>query len=78
LQLTLGRMVECIRDHVRLLHDLPNDTTLTQKIVTSSVLAITKILVIENEKLNNTFLHVALRSQSLLKPTDDQIGSDTN
>jgi hypothetical protein len=29
LQLTLGHVVECIRDHVRLLDDLPNGTTLT-------------------------------------------------
>jgi hypothetical protein len=28
LQLTLGRMVECIGDHVRLLNDLSNDATL--------------------------------------------------
>jgi hypothetical protein len=71
-------VVECIGDHVRLLDDLPNGMTLAQKIVTSSVLRITKILTIENDKLNSTFLHVAFRSQSLLKPTGDQIGSDTN
>jgi hypothetical protein len=52
--------------------------TLAQDIVAGSVLPITKILTIEDHKLNNTFLHVAFRSQSLLKPTDDQIGSDTN
>jgi hypothetical protein len=33
LQLTLGRVVEHHRDHVRLLYDLPNSTTLAQKIV---------------------------------------------
>jgi hypothetical protein len=27
LQLTLGRMVECIRDHVHILDDLPNGVT---------------------------------------------------
>jgi hypothetical protein len=78
LQLTLGRVVECIGDHVHLLDDLPNGATLAQKIVASLVLPITEILVIENDKLNNTFLHVAFRSQSLLKPTGDQTSSDTN
>jgi hypothetical protein len=78
LQLTLGHVVECIRDHVRLLDDLPNGVILAQKIVASSVLSITEILAIENDKLNNTFLHVAYRSQSILKPTGDQTGSDTN
>jgi L-rhamnose isomerase len=37
LQLTLGCVVECSQDHVRLLNDLPNSTTLTQEIVVSSV-----------------------------------------
>jgi hypothetical protein len=78
LQLTLGRVVECIEDHVRLLDDLPNGTTLAQKIVASSVFPVTEIIAIEDHKLNNTFLHVAFGSQSLLKPTDDQTGSDTN
>jgi hypothetical protein len=66
------------QDHVRLLDDLPNGATLTQKIVTSSVLVITEILAIENDMLNNTFFYVAFGSQSLLKPTGDQIGFDTN
>jgi hypothetical protein len=48
LQLTLGRVVECIRDHVRLLDDLPNGMTLAQKIVASSVLPVTEILAIED------------------------------
>jgi hypothetical protein len=78
LQLTLGHVVECIRDHVRLMDDLPNGATLDQKIITSSVLPITKILTIENDKFHNTFLHVAFGSQSLLEPTGDQTGSDTN
>jgi hypothetical protein len=78
LQLTLGRMVECIRDHVHLLNGLPNGVTLAQKIVTSLIFSLTKILVIEEHKLNNTFLHVAFMPQSLLKPTGDQTGSDTN
>jgi hypothetical protein len=78
LQLTLGRVVECVRDHVRLLDDLPNGATLTQKIVASLIFPVTEILVIEDNKLNNTFFHVAFRSQSLLKTIGDQTGSDTN
>jgi hypothetical protein len=71
-------VVECVGDHVRLLNDLPNGVTLAQKIVASSVFTVTEILVIEDHKLNNSFLHVAFMSQSLLKPTGDQTGSDTN
>jgi hypothetical protein len=71
-------MVECIRDHVRLLNDLPNGATLAQKIVVSLVFTVTEILAIEDHKLNNTFLHVAFGSQSMLKPTSDQTGSYTN
>jgi hypothetical protein len=52
--------------------------TMAQKIVASLVLSITKILAIEDDKLNNTFLHVVFGSQSLLKPTSDQTGSNTN
>jgi hypothetical protein len=71
LQLTLGRVVEHRQDHVRLLYDLPNGTTLAQKIVVSSVLPVTEILAIEDHKLDSTFLHIAFGSQSLLKPTSD-------
>jgi hypothetical protein len=71
-------VVECIEDHVRLLDDLPNGVTLAQEIVAGLVLLITEILAIENDKLHSTFLHVAFGSQSLLKPTSDQIDSDTN
>jgi hypothetical protein len=78
LQLTLDRVVERHRDHVCLLYDLPNGTPLTQKIVASSVFPVTEILVIEDHKLHNIFLHVAFRSQNLLKPTSDQTDSDTN
>jgi hypothetical protein len=60
------------------LDDLPNGTTLAQEIVVSSVLPIIKILAIEDHKLDSTFLYIAFGSQSLLKPTSDQIGSDTN
>jgi hypothetical protein len=52
-------VVECIGDHVHLLDNLPNDTTLAQEIVASSVLPIIKILIIEDHKFNNTFFHVA-------------------
>jgi hypothetical protein len=52
----LGRVVECVGDHVRLLDDLPNGATLAQKVVVSSVLPMTEILGIENDKLNSTFL----------------------
>jgi L-rhamnose isomerase len=48
LQLTLGRVVECSRDHVRLLDDLPNSTTLAQEIVVSLIFLVTKILAIKN------------------------------
>jgi hypothetical protein len=78
LQLTVGRVVECSRDHVRLLDDLLNDTTLAQKKVASSIFPVTKILTIENHKIYYTFFHVAFGSQTLLKPTSDQTGSDTN
>jgi hypothetical protein len=47
-------VVKCVGDHVCLLDDLPNDATLTQKIVVSSVFPVTKILVIEDHKLNST------------------------
>jgi hypothetical protein len=78
LQLTLDRVVECVGDHVRLLDNLSNGVTLAQKIVASSVFPVTEILAIEDHKLNSTILHVAFRSQNLLKPTGDQTGSDTN
>jgi hypothetical protein len=74
----LGRVVECVGDHVRLLDDLLNSATLAQKIVASSVLPIPEILAIENDKLHSTFLHVHFESQSLLKSTSDQTGFDTN
>jgi hypothetical protein len=78
LQLTLGHVIECIGDHVRLLDDLPNGVTMAQKIVASLIFSVIEILTIEDHKLNNTFLHVAFGSQSLLKPTGDQTDSDTN
>jgi hypothetical protein len=48
------------------------------KIIMSSVFSVTEILVIENYKLDNTFLHVTFGSQSLLKLTSDQTGYDIN
>jgi hypothetical protein len=71
-------VVECIRDHVCLLNDLPNGAALAQEIVVGSIPPITEILAIEDHKLNSTFLHVVIGSQSLLKPIDDQIGCNTN
>jgi hypothetical protein len=71
-------VVEYIWDHVRLLDDLLNGASLAQKIVVSLVFLVTKILTIEDHKLNSTFLHVTFGSQSLLKLTSDQTGSDTN
>jgi hypothetical protein len=71
-------VVECIGDHVRLLDDLPNGAALAQEIVTGSILPITKILTIDDHNLNSTFLHVTFGSQSLLEPTSDQTGSNTN
>jgi hypothetical protein len=78
LQLTLGHVVERRQDHVRLPHDLPDGTTLSQKIIVSPVFLVTEILTIEDHKLNDTFLHVDFGSQSLLKPTSEQTGSNTN
>jgi hypothetical protein len=60
------------------LNDLPNGAILTQEIVVSSVFSVTEILTIKNDKLHNTFLHVAFGSQSLLKSTSDQTVSDIN
>jgi hypothetical protein len=74
----LGHVIECIGDHIRLLDDLPNGAALAQEIVVGSVLPISEILTIENDNLHNTFLHVSIGSQSLLKPTSDQTGFDTN
>jgi hypothetical protein len=71
-------VIECIRNHVRLPYDLPNGATLAQKIVVSSVFSVTEVLAIEDHKLNITFFRVTFRSQSLLKSTGDQTGSDTN
>jgi hypothetical protein len=52
--------------------------TLAQEIVVSSIFSVIEILAIENDKFDRTFLHVAFGSQSLLKPTSDQTGSDAN
>jgi hypothetical protein len=52
--------------------------TFTQEIVASPVFLVTKILVIEDHKLYDTFLHIAFGSQSLLRTMSDLTGSDTN
>jgi hypothetical protein len=74
----LGHVVEHRRDHVHLMYDLPNGTILTQKVVASSVFQITKILAIEDDKFDNTFLYIIFGSQNLLEPISDQIGTDIN
>jgi hypothetical protein len=51
---------------------------LAQKIAASLGLPIIKILVIEDHKLDNIFLHVAFGSESLLESISDQTGSDIN
>jgi hypothetical protein len=66
------------RESHKLLNNLPDDTTFTQEIVASSVFLVTKILVIEDHKLYDTFLHIAFESQSLLRTMSDLTGSDTN
>jgi hypothetical protein len=78
LHLTLGRVVERRRDHIHLMCDLPNGTTLAKKIVASLIFPITEIIAIEGHKLNSTFLHVTFGSQSLLKATSQQTSSNTN
>jgi hypothetical protein len=65
------RVVEHRGDHICILYDLADSTSLTQKIVTSSVLPITKVLTIEDHKLHYTFLYIAFMSQSLLESTSD-------
>jgi hypothetical protein len=71
-------VVECIRDHVCLLDDLPNGAAVAQEIIVSLVFLVTKILTIKDHKINNTFLHVTFMSQSMVKLTSDQTGSDIN
>jgi hypothetical protein len=66
----MGHIVECHWDHVRLLNNLLDGTTLALKIVVSSIFLITEILAIEDHKLDITFLYVAfkLESQLVIKP----------
>jgi hypothetical protein len=52
--------------------------SLAQQVVPCSVIPITEIFTIENHKLDDTFLHIAFGSQSLLRTTSDQTCSDTN
>jgi hypothetical protein len=51
---------------------------MAQEIVASPIFPITEILIIEDNELHSTFLHVAIGSQSLLKTTSDLTGFDTN
>jgi hypothetical protein len=74
----LGHVVEHRQDHVRLLYDLPNITTLVRKIIVNLVLSVTEILIIKNHKFYDTFLHITFGSQNLLESITDQTGSDTN
>jgi hypothetical protein len=60
------------------MYDLPNSMTLAQEIVVNLIFLVTKILAIETHELDITFLHVAFRSQILLKPTSEKICSETN
>jgi hypothetical protein len=48
------------------------------EIVASSIFPVIKVLVIENHKLDDTFLHVVFGSQSLLRTTSDLSSSDIN
>jgi hypothetical protein len=66
------------RESHKLLNNLPDDTTFTQEIVASPIFLVTKILIIEEHKLYDTFLHIAFGSQSLLRTMSDLTGSDTN
>jgi hypothetical protein len=58
--------------------DLSNSMTLAQEIVASLIFPVTKIIVIEDHKLYDTFLHVVFWSQSLLRTMSDLTGSNTN
>jgi hypothetical protein len=60
------------------MYDVLNSMTLTQKIAVDLIISISEILAIEDHNLDNNFLHIAFGSQNLLKPTRDQIASDTN
>jgi hypothetical protein len=51
--------------------------TPSQKIVVSLIFPVTEIPTIKNYKFHNTFLYIAFGSQSLVKLTSDQTGSDT-
>jgi hypothetical protein len=78
LQLILGCILKHCGDDVCFLNNLSNGATLAQEIVVSLVFPITEILVIEDNKLHRTFLHVTFGSQSPLRTTSDLISSDTN
>jgi hypothetical protein len=77
-QLSNGCILKCCGDDICFLYDLPNGTTLAQEIVANPVFPITEILVIEDNELHDTFLHVTFGSQSWLRTTSDLAHSDTN
>jgi protein-arginine kinase len=62
LQLTTRCILKHYRGHVCFLFNLSNGTTLAQEIIVSPVFPIIKILVIEDNELHDTFLHVTFGS----------------
>jgi hypothetical protein len=77
-QLSSGCILKGRGDDVCFRYDLKNGMNLTQEIVMSPVFSITKIIVIEDNELHNTFLLVVFGSQSLLRITSDITSSNTN
>jgi hypothetical protein len=52
--------------------------TLTQEIIMSSILSVTKIIIIQDHKFYDTFLYVVFGSQNLLRIMSDLTDSDIN
>jgi hypothetical protein len=77
-QLSSGCILKRRGDDICFMYDLPNDTILTQEIVASPVFLITKILIIDDNELHDTFLHVAFGSQNWLRTMSDLTRSNTN
>jgi hypothetical protein len=65
-------------DDACFLYDLSNGMAFAQEIVVGQVFPITEILIIEDNEIHDTFLHIAFGSQNLLRTTSDLTGSDTN
>jgi hypothetical protein len=76
LHLTMGHVVKCCQDHISFLNNLLDRTPLAKEIIVSSIFPVTEILVIENHKLDDIFLHVTFELQSLLRTTSDLTDSD--